>query len=385
MNYIQFKKYVYENFIDMNNLTLLNSLKDKKPEVTIDFSKNDIGDMKINLKFNKTLSDSRKKLEVSEPYSKNIMIIFIDSVSRANSIRKLKKTLKFFEKFMPYNGNFNEKFPSEKYHSFQFFKYHSHRYYTIGNYPILFYGNHRNETNKYITFYLKKNGFVTSFISDVCFNDFVRAYHNFSFEDIYDHHYAICDPNYLNLSPTLDCFYGKLYVEYMFNYINQFWKKYKNNRKFSLFLTNFAHEGSLEKLKYIDKILYDFLDNLFNDNLLVETSVFLFSDHGPALPSVYYLNDFYKFESALPMFYLLVHDRKNMTYESQYEYLNKNQQTFITGFDIFNTLINIIYGDKFGTSEHSDKISKYGKSLFKEINQKNRSPKNYSMELFACI
>ena len=204
---------------------------------------------------------------------------------------------------------------------------------------------------------------------------------------MYDHFYAICDPNYQNyqnLSPNLECFYGKIYVEYMFEYINQFWRKYKGNRKFAAILNNFAHEGSLEKLKYIDYIIYNFFNNLFNDNLLKETSIFILSDHGTGLPSVYYLNDFYQYEKVLPMFYLLVNDRKNVSYDAQYKYLQENQQTFITAFDIYNTIINLIYGDKYGTSVSLPAISKFGKSLFGEINQKNRNPKNYSMELHAC-
>ena len=387
IDYYTFRKYIRENYIDMNNLTLINLLGDKKPEISVDFSKNKIGQMKINLNYNKTLSKIRKKLEgKTNPLSKNILVIFIDSVSRAYSIRQLKKTLKFFEKFISYKGNSNDKFPFENFHSFQFFKYHSHKYYTIGNYPPLFYGNHRKETNKYITLYLKRNGFLTSYSSDNCYNDFVRCFHNFTSSDIYDHHYVICDPNYVLPSPNLNCFYGKIYVEFLIEYINQFWRKYKDNRKFSLLLTNFAHEGSLEKLKYIDNIIYEFLNNLYNDNLLKETSILLLSDHGVAIPSIYYLTDFFKYEKVLPMFYLLVNDRKNISYESQYKYLYKNQQTFITAFDIYNTLINIIYGDKYGTVETNESISKYGKSLFSKINQKRRIPKNYrSMELYACI
>ena len=48
--------------------------------------------MIINLNFNKTLSEERKTKEYNSiPYSKNILSLFIDSVSRANSIRQLKK------------------------------------------------------------------------------------------------------------------------------------------------------------------------------------------------------------------------------------------------------------------------------------------------------
>ena len=38
--------------------------------------------------------------------------------------------------------------------------------------------------------------------------------------------------------------------------MEQFWRKYKNNRKFSLLLTNLSHEGGLEILKYMDDTLY---------------------------------------------------------------------------------------------------------------------------------
>ena len=365
MDYSTFRNHVFENYVDMDNLTLLNLLNNKKPEISVDFSKNKNGKMLVDLKFNESLSEERRKLErFLNPYSKNLLVLYLDSVSRAYSIRQLKKTLKFFEKFISYKGNRNSKFPYENFHSFQFFKYHSHMYFTIGNYPLLFYGNHRNGTNKYITLYLKRNGYITGYSADTCFNDFARSFHNFSFDDAYDHEYRVCDPNYWLGGVKLICFYGKRHVEYMFEYINQFWRKYNNNRKFALLLTNFAHEGSLEKLKYIDNIIYEFFSNLYNENLLKETSLFLLSDHGVAIPSIYYLNDFFNYEKVLPMFYILVNDRNNLSYESQYKYMHQNQQTFITGFDIYNTLIHLIYGDKYGMNETNESISKYGKSCF---------------------
>ena len=61
----------------------------------IDFSKSVLGEIVINVNHNEILN---KKIEKNIiPFSNNIMIIYIDSVSRANSIRQLKKTLKFFE------------------------------------------------------------------------------------------------------------------------------------------------------------------------------------------------------------------------------------------------------------------------------------------------
>ena len=117
-----------------------------------------------------------------------------------------------------------------------------------------------------------------------------------------------------------------------------------------------------------------------------DTSIFLLSDHGVGVPSIYYLSSFFKLELVLPMFYLFVNDRKNISYESQYIYLNENQQTFITGFDIYSTIVHLAFGDKFGTNATQNIIkSNNGRSLFTKINQKNRSPKNYSLMIaYAC-
>lgn len=87
------------------------------------------------------------------------------------------------------------------------------------------------------------------------------------------------------------------------------------------------------------------------------------------------------------MFYLFINDRKNISYESQYKYLNENQQTFITGFDIYSTIVHLAYGDKYKTNVTKNIIkTNYGKSLFTKINQKERNPRNYQlMFTYACI
>jgi hypothetical protein len=99
------------HLVDMENKTILEEhFKDKIPEVVVNYTDDEYGKYIIDVHFNKTLSEERKKLEKKvNPLSNNIMIIYVDSVSRGNAMRQLKKTLKFFEKFMPYKGNYNEK------------------------------------------------------------------------------------------------------------------------------------------------------------------------------------------------------------------------------------------------------------------------------------
>ena len=285
---------------------------------------------------------------------------------------------------MPYKGGFHQKYPSENFHSFQFFKYHSFKGHTTINYPFLFYGQNRTNLNKtFITKYLKENGFITSEAIDWCGIDNIRTFHNFTQEDIFDHIFSLCDPNndYFNLN-TIRCLYGKQNAEHLIEYTEQFWKKYVNNRKYSIIITNYAHEGTLTVIKYLDSILTNFLDNLFNQNLLKDTIVFLLSDHGTGMPSIYYSTDFYKIEGNLPILLIMINDRKNITYEQQYKYIYENQQNFITPFDIYNTLGNIIYGNKYKNIDDNSKNSNnfkshYGTSLFEKMYSKKRYPKKY--------
>jgi hypothetical protein len=295
---------------------------------------------------------------------------------------------------MKYKGVSKKKKPSDKFHSFQFFKYHTFRFCTSYNFPLLFYGMVRNRNIVRITKYLKENGYITCYSSDYCDKDNTRTLHNLTNEEIYDHQFIICDPNNEdNNLISIRCLYGKQTIEHLLEYGNQFWRKYKDNRKFFLLVSNDGHEGTLEVVKYDDNIIFNFLNNLFNDNLLNNTSIILLSDHGDKMPSIYYPYNFYRIEGQLPMLYMIINDRKNIGYEEQYKYIYENQQTFITAYDIYNTIGNLIFGDEYDniknkTVYHDTPKSQYGKSLFEKINQKSRNPQFYRnigpMKRHAC-
>ena len=385
------KHYTFRHLIDMDK-PLPSGMK--KPEYIVDFSKDPKGELIINLNYDEELSKERKKLEQNTtPYSENILILYIDALSRANSIRNLKKTLKFFEKFMPYKGGHNEKYPNENFHSFQFFKYHAFKGQTAKNFPILFYGN-RPDAKSYVrmTKYLKQNGYVTGYASDYCNKDNVNTLHNITNEEAYDHQLLMCDPNVRTYNSIIKrCLYGNVNCYYLYEYIEQFWRKYQNNRRFAIVLTNDGHEGTLEVVKYSDDIIYNFLNSLYNDNLLKDTTVFLISDHGCHMPSIYYLYDFYKIEKRLPIFLMIINDRKNTDYYQQYFNIHENQQTLITGYDFYNTIGNIIYGENYINIEnkndtHDTPKSPFGQSLFDKLNAKERKPTNYTrMETNYCV
>ena len=77
-----------------------------------------------------------------------------------------------------------------------------------------------------------------------------------------------------------------------------------------MLLTNFSLSSSIEILKYMDDVLYNYFNNLFEENLLKDTSVFLLSDYGTGITSIYLLDDFFQIEMRLPMLFILINDRK---------------------------------------------------------------------------
>lgn len=194
----EYENYLKQNLVDMDNMDEIKKIyKDNIPEVYTDFSVNKDGEMFIDLLYNETLSKEKKKLENNtNPYAENIMVLYIDSLSRQNALRKLKKTMKFFESFTSYKGGFNEKSPTEIFHTFQFFKYYAFEGQTISNYPRMFYGQSREAKNKIrITKYLNENGYIIGYANDHCFYDNIPTNHYLSIEESYDHQMTLCDPN----------------------------------------------------------------------------------------------------------------------------------------------------------------------------------------------
>ena len=141
----------------------------------------------------------------------------------------------------------------------------------------------------------------------------------------------------------------------------------------------------------MDDIIFNYLNSLFNDNLFKDSSIFLISDHGLGIQSLYYIFDFYMYEAVLPMCYIIINDRKNISYHEQYFYIQQNQQILITAYDIYNTVNHLLYGDNYKhilnlTDEDPTPKSSFGISLLDRIDGKSRKAKNYKfMKHDICI
>ena len=237
---------------------------------------------------------------------------------------------------------------------------------------------------------LKSITYITCNEQDICHKELmaIEPLRRYTYIE-FDHEFAAlnCEPNVykpglglLNGDNSVfrKCLYGKESFYYALEYGKQFWSVYKDNKRFLRITNTYPHEYSYEKAKYTDDLLYNFLKELFETDQLKNTTIFIAGDHGFALMGIYKIlkaKDF-PIESGLPLFILIVPDKKNITYEEQYSEIIKNQQTLVTSFDIFYTLRYILYEENY-KNEPLNGNKDDGEYLFKYINPKERTCKKY--------
>ena len=369
--------------------------KEPKPEALLDFSDDNkfqgkFAELKINLNFNKTLSDQRKLLENENSLFDNVLVINLQSTSRAHFQRSFPKLSNFIKNFMEYSP-LNEK----KMEAYQFMKYHSFSASSKNNIIPMFYGSSL-KSNKGISHirYFKENGFVTGQEIDMCRKELypmkLSKKDNKEYEE-WDHENVayLCDGNYFEINNDFPddrgassfkerCLYGNPVSSYMINYAKQFWEKYSQNKKYFRMAFNYGYEKTGEVISYLDEVLYDFLFEYYDKGYLDNSALFIVSDHGNQKEGIYNIISNYEFEmeKKLGTFILILNRKKG--FEKYETNLLNNQQILMTPYDIHDTLIHIVYGDN-NIDEIKTKFSvNYkGNSVLLEINGNERSCKKY--------
>ena len=168
-------------------------------------------------------------------------------------------------------------------------------------------------------------------------------------------------------------------IEHEIEYAYQFFYKYKDNRKYFRLLIQDSHDRGFNHLiTFDDGILYKFLINIYQNNLLNESAVIIASDHGNPSAIMLHLFEDYIIEKSLPFLFIILSDNVNKTYYNQYQNISQNQQNFIHAYDIYNTLSNIIYGNEYflipnKNASHDWPKTSRGKSLLEYIETKERN------------
>ena len=349
------------------------------PEIQITLNKNS-GKIDIKIDKNKTLIKEREnKIKIYKPLYKNILIMFLDTLSRVHFHRKFPKTIKFLKQFSHYEKN-----PEKKNMTiFQYFKYNSLNTFTRPNLKAAYYGAKPDGEGIFFAKYFKKKGYILGRVNTFCSKESVFDKNNkTSLEHVLWDHEGLslaCIESFYDgiLTSKLSslmrkCLFGKDINEYSIEYLKAFWTTYINQYKLFLFQSLEGHEPTGELIGYFDEILYNFLNLFHNKGYLKDTVIIIFSDHGLHLSGPLYLFDSQDFinEITLPLLLLIIPNDNKLYENNLYEKMRSNQQTFITPFDIYNTLIYLSLGkDK---EEYERYSVPYGSSLFSQINYKER-------------
>lgn len=364
---------VVRELVDMNDPNVPEDVK-KRTEVMIDYREEP---SKVLIKIFRDEKVVKSRLNNYKKFGKqllvkNVLIIYIDALSRRHFMRKMKKTAEWIEKFH-HKGDSD---PSQKLFSYQFMKYHSLGYFTQINTVPAFFGKWWLEAGgNYYTKYFKEKGAITGQTNEFCSRqvfDWENQLHkNLNFET-YDHeHVALfCDPNYNQAdnpyTPFLGpysvrrrCLHGKDTHDYQLEYAYKFWEAYPDMPK--VFRMDFidAHEGTLEIVRYLDEKLANYLMDMEKNNMLDDTVVLFMADHGNNMPGFVSLMDpnDWKIEKYLPFMFMVVPEKIQKAYGKNLEH---NEQSLVTAWDIHNTLLNI-------GGAPVNAYNPYGTSMFKKI------------------
>lgn len=355
-----YRNYVREQVIDMDDPEIPQEVKDNI-EFTVDISDPDFHKLEIELKPNMTRAEEQKALReeviakekkdgsYEHRIDKNVLILYIDNLSRAHFYRKMPKTAEWLSQFVDnQDGDLN---------TYQFFRYHSVFYNTIFSNNALYYGEVEdvNDTSQNMFDAYSRNGYMTGFFKDSC----ESTSNSIADPNMKLHHWdhfggsVTCDTNYDDhdftsltvfegkSSAVRRCFYSKNMHEYQIEYLKQFWAAYPENRKF--FRTHFseAHELTGELIKYADEDIRDLLQYFYEQGYLEDTFVTLLADHGahaltlrfPAFPdNSRYIENYYP---------ILIHLTKNDIPERSNFFLKENEQSFISSHDVYSGLKSI--------------------------------------------
>ena len=287
--------------------------------------------------------------------------------------------------------------------------------FTVGNVYPMNYGYppvKPTESGALYTKYLKENGFVTGSAGTVCSKDSLFPDEldrpNVEYEP-YDHENValFCDRNFYDYGYSLinginsvlhRCLYGKEGYEYAFEDAELFWNSYKDNKKFFRLHIYESHELTQELIKYADDKILHFFEHFYEKGFFDDTLLIVISDHGNNFGSYYSLfdkiSDERGIEGLLPVFKVIIPNKKIIYDSGLYNNLYENQQTFITPYDIYNSIIHAACSDykdidtkPKNNFEKGGIYSWRGYSIFNLIDYKKRYCENPELDLnpFDCV
>lgn len=355
-----YQDYIQKHVIDMDDENEPDEIKDSV-EYTIERKHGDASDvLHINVKRNETRSQELKKIRAevlqkdklegnTDRIDYNMVVFYLDHVSRSNFRRKLKKLTAWLDQFAEENTNTDVLATS-------FLRYHGLKDNSPKNNNAMFYGEHghlnKDESNNIYSAF-SRNGFITGRFQDEC------DYENLEYENKYDRpqFYEFdhdgspisCDSNYDigsnhnivlgqgRYSQYIRCLYGKMVHTVGFEYLIKFWEAYPDNKKFFKIILNDAHEPTGAVLDHADEGYLNFFKEFYAKGFMKDTQIVIIADHGAhfyTMRTPMFPDNSRRIENAFPVHILLV---PRDIPEKPKRFIRENQQRFATHHDFYTT------------------------------------------------
>lgn len=445
----EYNRLVRKGIINMDDPNIKDRIK-KEIEVVVDYNKTPV---KLDIKLIKKigLANERYKkyqrLKSSENFNpnggflpKNVLLFYLDSLSRAEFKRKLPKFHSWMEQFYWRNNhtsnykvgdedtkinnnndrinNTNKDFfnipeyrnntdldqVKRKIESYQFLKYHGVGRYTVMNNLPLFWGNYVNQQVSKNFFYLKDavdSGYITGTAQNHCARETVASddVNNLPFTN-YDHELngLFCDPNneskdneYSSIKGSNNmlprCLYNQHTAKISMDYTLQFFRAYREVAKYFHLGIMDNHEVFGEGVAILDDMIVEFFENFRKEGFLENTTVIVLSDHGHAffgLWSVLQANDHIK-ELVLPsLFLILPKEEYGTDYEKIKSNLIFNENSLVTPFTMHNTFQALFSRSEFRVCSYSKYNIFYNKIPLDTNCQSFYSSSYFRMSEYLC-
>lgn len=171
VNQTLYRPYIREHLIDMDDPNISADVKNNI-EYVVDISDPNNHKMQLTIHPNMTRAAEQQKLHeeivarekaagtYANRIDKNMLIIYIDNISRTHFYRKLPKVSAWLSQFVD-----NEE---SDYTTYQYFRYHSVFYNTLYSNDAMYFGEIQDvdDTSKNVFDSYSKNGYVTGFFKD---------------------------------------------------------------------------------------------------------------------------------------------------------------------------------------------------------------------------
>ena len=122
--------------------------------------------------------------------------------------------------------------------------------------------------------------------------------------------------------------------------------------------------------------LRKFLESLNKKGHLDDTAIFIVSDHGNNMIGFYNIFQVEDFVMEKTLGTWLIILPKNSVNKKEDKILKNNQQNIVTPYDIHDTMLDIFKFEK-----NTKYKSRYGQTVFEEINNLQRNCETYKLDL----